>query len=211
MRLAWVAAMVSGLAVGACSLFGIREGTEEPRYTVLASPDGLEIRLYGPRLAAETTIAADAEDARYAGFRRLAGYIFGGNRAEASIAMTAPVAQQEAGQKIAMTAPVAQAPAEGGRWVIRFFMPAGYTLQTLPVPQDPAVALVEVPEQTMAVLRFTGARDGETVAARQSDLLRALEATPWRAQGTPVAWFYDPPWTIPFLRRNEVAVPVAPR
>ena len=26
--------------------------------------------------------------------------------------------------------------------------------------------------------------------------------------GDPVVWFYDPPWTLPPLRRNEVAVRV---
>ena len=207
---AGMAAMVSGIMLGACSMFGIREGTEEPRYTVLGTQAGLEIRRYDPRIAAETTIAADEDTARYDGFRRLAGYIFGGNHGQQKIAMTAPVQQQQAGQKIAMTAPVAQARV-GDAWVIRFYMPAGWTMQTLPQPDDPKVRLVEVPEETVAVLRFTGARDAATIAERQSDLLARLAQTSWRAAGEPVAWFYDPPWTIPFLRRNEVAVPVAAR
>jgi hypothetical protein len=210
-----IAALVSGLAVAACSVVGVRDGTEEPRYTVEQVTHGLEIRRYGPRIAAETTIAADEEAARNAGFRRLAGYIFGANQAQAKIAMTAPVTQRPAdgsgGAKIAMTAPVAQATGPGGTWVIRFFMPAEWTMATLPAPNDPAVKLVAVPAETVAVLRFTGDRGPDAVASHTADMMRALDDTAWRPAGTPVAWFYDPPWTIPFLRRNEVAVPVTAR
>jgi hypothetical protein len=210
-----IATLVSGLVMAGCSVVGVRDGTEEPRYTVEQVTHGLEIRRYGPRIAAETTITADEEAARNAGFRRLAGYIFGANRGGAKIAMTAPVTQQPGeaagGAKIAMTAPVSQATGPGGAWVIRFFMPAEWTMDTLPAPNDPAVKLVPVPAETVAVLRFTGDRGPDAVAAHTTDLLRALEDTAWRPTGTPVAWFYDPPWTIPFLRRNEVAVPVAAR
>ena len=205
-----MAAVVSGVLLTGCTVFGIREGTAEPRFSVLAAPNGLEIRGYGPRIAAETAVAADEEQARYDGFRRLAGYIFGANRAKSKIDMTVPVAQQK-GETIAMTAPVGQARGEAGQWVIRFFMPADSTLETLPTPDDPAVVLREVPGETMAVLRFTGFWGAEAIAARQTELLQRLEATEWKPAGTPLAWFYDPPWTLPFLRRNEVAVPVAPR
>ena len=205
-----MAAVVSGVLLTGCTVFGIREGTAEPRFTVLAAPNGLEIRSYGPRIAAETAVAADEEQARYDGFRRLAGYIFGANRAKSKIDMTVPVAQQK-GETIAMTAPVGQARGEGGQWVIRFFMPADATMETLPTPDDPAVVLREVPGETMAVLRFTGFWGADSIAARQADLLQRLETTAWKPTGAPLAWFYDPPWTIPFLRRNEVAVPVAAR
>jgi hypothetical protein len=129
----------------------------------------LQIRRYGPRIAAETTVDADNEAAaRNAGFRRLAGYIFGGNHDSARIAMTAPVTQEpsdaRSGQKIAMTAPVAQAVAADDAWVIRFFMPADHSMETLPAPNDPAVKLVTVPAETVAVLRFTGDRGPEAVA-----------------------------------------------
>ncbi|KAA5611337.1 heme-binding protein [Rhodovastum atsumiense] len=205
-----LAAMASGVLLAGCSVLGVRQGTEEPRYTVLALANGVEIRRYGPRIAAETVVAQDEMAARNTGFRRLARYIFGANRRQVKIEMTAPVAQGH-GEAIAMTAPVAQDRRPDGAWVIRFFMPAKWTMETLPVPDDPAVLLVQVPEQTVAVLRFTGWRDAGTIAGRQSELLRRLEATTWRAEGKPVVWFYDPPWTIPFLRRNEVVVPVLPR
>lgn len=210
-----MATLLGGLLLGACSAFGIRSGTEEPRYSVAGRVGDVEIRRYAPRLAAETTVPGDAYDARGEGFRRLAGYIFGGNQKRARIDMTAPVAQSTAGasaggERIAMTAPVAQAPvaqASGdGGWVIRFFLPAA--LSDPPAPNDARVRIVPVPEQTMAVLRFSGTAGEDVVASRRAALLAALSGTAWHPAGEPVTWFYDPPWTLPPLRRNEVAVPV---
>ncbi len=166
----------------------------------------VEIREYGPRTAAETTVQDDEVAARGDGFRRLAAYIFGANTAKQSIAMTAPVAQSS--ETIAMTAPVDQRRDAAGAWTIRFFMPAQFTLDTLPKPNDPSVRLVSVPPQTYAVLRFTGSTAPDAVAARTSELLQTLAQGPWHTTGPTLAWFYDPPWTLPFLRRNEVAVPV---
>lgn len=190
------------------SIVGIRSGTEEPAYTVARRVGDVEIREYGPRIAAETSIEADEEGARNEGFRRLARYIFGGNTTKSKIAMTAPVAQQQS-QKIAMTAPVAAQRGTAGEWVIRFFMPAEHTLDSLPTPNDDRVRLVEVPAETVAVLRFSGNYSPQTLAERTTELLDALHGAGIATQGDPVAWFYDPPWTLPFRRRNEVAVTVA--
>lgn len=187
------------------SIVGIRHGTEEPAYTVEQTIGEVEIRRYGPRIAAETTITADEEAARNEGFRRLAGYIFGRNTAKTKIAMTAPVAQQQS-QKIAMTAPVAAQRTSAGDWVIRFFMPSEHTLQTLPTPNDQRVRLVEVPGETVAVLRFSGVASPEAITRRTAELLAILKRNGLTAQGGPVTWFYDPPWTLPFRRRNEIAV-----
>lgn len=201
-----VVSVVSRVAEEAGSIVGIRVGTEEPAYTVEQVTGGLEIRRYGPRIAAQTTVTAD-KSALSTGFRRIAGYIFGGNHAKTKIAMTAPVVQ-ESSQKIAMTAPVAQTTSTAGESVVRFFMPAKWSLDTLPEPDNAAVTLVSVPAATFAVLRFTGDRGPDTVSARTSELLDRLRDTGFEPDGTPEAWFYDPPWTIPFLRRNEVAVPI---
>ncbi len=193
------------------SIVGVRSRTEEPPHTVEQRIDGAEIRHYGPRIAAETTVDAGEEASRSKGFRRLAGYIFGGNHSDTKIAMTAPVAQQSAGargEKIAMTAPVAQHAGGGGQWVIRFFMPADKTMDSLPQPDNPDVRLVTVPAQTVAVRRFTGSRSIDAVASQNAALMRALEKAGLHTDGEPAAWFYDPPWTIPMLRRNEVVVPV---
>jgi SOUL heme-binding protein len=201
--------LLSSIALGACSVVGIRSGTEEPRYTVLQKQDSLEIRQYGPRLAADTEVTGSEYSARYIGFRRLAHYIFGGNSTSGSIAMTAPVSQAGGSQKIAMTAPVGQEQGAPGVWRIRFFMPAQYTEATLPRPDDPAVHIVSVPAETYGVYRYTGSIDAAATAAANRELLHKLESSGWIPIGQPVSWFYDPPWTIPFLRRNEAAVAVA--
>ncbi len=224
-----IGAALSALLLGACSVIGVRSGTEEPAFQVVDRRGAIEIRRYDARLAAETLVAdaASEEEARGTGFRRLAGYIFGANRPAAKIAMTAPVELAgAAGRRIAMTAPVAQAPAPvagevagdvagggaGEGWRIRFFMPAAWTPETLPEPTDPMVRIVTVPPATLAVARFAGRPTAAAVAAEQAALLDALRADiAWRAEGAVTAWFYDPPWTLPPLRRNEVAVPVVPR
>ena len=187
------------------SIVGIRHGTAEPDFTVERRVGGVEIRRYGPRIAAETTIAAEEETARSEGFRRLAGYIFGGNTTKTKIAMTAPVAQQQS-DKIAMTAPVAAQRGAAGEWVIRFFMPAEHSLESLPVPNDERVHLVTVPAETVAVLRYSGVASLESIASHTDELLTTLRDNGFPTDGEPFSWFYDPPWTIPFRRRNEVAV-----
>ena len=192
---------------GVGALVGIRTGTEEPMSVREASVGDVEIRRYGPRIAAQTVVRGDEIEARNAGFRLIAGYIFGGNHRKTTIAMTAPVAQQN--EKIAMTAPVAQSRGAEGQSVIRFFMPSKWSMDLLPEPDDERVELVEVPGETYAVLRFSGNRSPATIAAKTDELLNALRDSDFQPSGEPVAWFYDPPWTLPFRRRNEVAVPVA--
>ena len=198
------------IAESALSIVGIRVGTEEPHYISTPIDDGVELRRYGPRIAAETTVAADEDRARNIGFRRLANYIFGGNHRDEAISMTAPVAQQSdrRGDEIAMTAPVGQSRTSDDRWTIRFFMPSKWTMDTLPTPDDDNVALVTVPGETVAVLRFSGDRGTAAVAAHTAELVGVLRDKGIDTAGEPVAWFYDPPWTLPFRRRNEIAVPV---
>jgi hypothetical protein len=217
------------LLAGVGQLVGIRAGTEQPPYEVVGRIGDAEIRRYAPQIAAETVVEGPVETARNEGFRRVAGYIFGDNTAKASVAMTAPVVQgrEAAGgsQSIAMTAPVVQAragrsesiamtspvvqqPAGAESWSIQFIMPSKYTLATLPQPNDPRVRLVEIPARTFAVVRFSGLGREDAVARHEKALDAALAGSSWRAVGEPVTWYYDPPWTVPFLRRNEVARPV---
>jgi hypothetical protein len=169
----------------------------------------VEIRAYAPRLAASVTVTGEQVPARSTGFSRLAAFIFGANTASTGIAMTAPVVQS--GTAIAMTAPVVQSAAEPGSWTITFYMPSGHTLATLPKPTDPGITLRELPGDTLAVHRFSGARDAAAIAKATTLLLGQLPTSAWEPAGDPVSWFYDPPWTLPWVRRNEVAVPVKPR
>ena len=207
-------ALGAALSTAACSTVGIRSGTEEPAYQQIAQVGDLEIRRYGDRIAAQTVVSGDSGEARNEGFQKLAGYIFGGNSERMSISMTAPVAQSDArggeSQTIAMTAPVAQTPSGTDRWTVQFFMPSAYTMEELPIPRDPAVELVVVPAETYAVLKFSGVGSVSAIESRKADLMSGLEGSGWTPQGEPVAWFYDPPWTLPALRRNEVAVRVEP-
>ena len=201
--------LISQIAESAGSIVGIRWGTEEPHYLREPLTDNVEIRKYGPRIAAETTVDAGEDRARNIGFRRLASYIFGANHREETISMTAPVAQQSGDDEIAMTAPVAQSRDVDNRWTIRFFMPSKWTMETLPQPDDDHVRLVTVPGETVAVLRFSGDRSADAVAQRTDQLRKTLRENAIEPTGEPVAWFYDPPWTLPFRRRNEIAIPVA--
>ncbi len=205
-----IAPALMSVALSACSVVGIRSGTPEPKYRVIGTVGAVQIRQYAPRIAAETTVHGSVYHARSQGFRRLAGYIFGGNRTRAKIAMTAPVAQASdaPSEKIAMTAPVDQSQSGPDAWTIRFYMPAGYTMETLPVPNDPKVHLVTVPAEDYAALRFSGVPNQTSVAREQARLLAALKSSAWTPAGEPAAWFYDPPWTLPFLRRNEAVVKV---
>lgn len=183
--------------------------TEEPAFALIEKVGSVEIRQYEARLAADVVVDGAEESARNAGFKLLADFIFGKNSASTPIAMTAPVAQQAAkSETIAMTAPVEQTPEATGRWRIRFYMPSKYVRATLPKPMNGAVKIVEVPRETIAVLRFSNSRSAEAVAEKTGILLATLSGSKWSATGTPTAYFYDPPWTLPFWRRNEVGVPV---
>lgn len=195
------------MALAGCSVVGIRSGTEEPSYRLLATVGQVQIRQYAPRLAASVTLRGDEIQTRAQGFRRLARYIFGANANDASISMTAPVAQSAAeSSKISMTQPVAQSQQSPGTWTISFFMPAKYTRSNLPKPVDPGISINDVPAETFGVLRFSGIPTTPSVVNASGELLSALSGSNWQPEGAPVAWFYDPPWTIPWLRRNEVAV-----
>lgn len=200
----------------ALSALGIRSQYEQPRFESIAWIKGdTEVRRYGPRLAAEVSVPApDEETGRDEAFKALSGYIFGANRAKADIAMTAPVAIEAAPQPIA-TAPVeiaTPAPAEpvagNGALTMRFFLPAPLTLESAPIPEDGRVRLLPRPGETLAVRRFSGAPSPSRLAAERRTLLAALAGSPWRPAGQPITFLYDPPFTLPFRRRNEVAVAV---
>ena len=191
------------VAETAGSVVGVRAGTEEPRFEAVERIGDIQIRRYGERVVAETVVEGSDEQARSDGFRRLAGYIFGGNIKAAS-----PESATRRSESIAMTAPVAQTSEGPARWRIQFFMPSRYRLEDLPKPKDAAVHLGTVPAATYAVLVFAGAYGGGAMKAKQSELLAGLAGSRWRPDGEVDNWFYDPPWTIPSLRRNEVAVVV---
>jgi hypothetical protein len=191
-------------------VFGVRL-YEEPRYDVIDRVgDRVEIRRYAPRLAAEVDLSLAGEAGRREAFQLLFAYIAGANRGSAigqgTIAMTAPV---EVGGRelVAMTVPV-ETSDSGGAAHMRFFLPAKYSLDTAPKALNPRVRLVTVSGETIATLRFSGS--GSALVERKAALIAQLAGSKWCASSEPYALFYDAPFTLPFLRRNEAAVAVVP-
>ena len=185
-------------------------GVEEPKFRAALAEGDLEIRLYAPVIVAETVVEGDWRTAGNAGFRRLANYIFGGNDGGRKIAMTAPVSQGRPGLRIAMTAPVAQE-RRGENWVVAVTLPSEYSLDRLPVPDDPAIRLRPVGERRVGAIRFSGSWDAGRFEAKAAELRRWLESKGEATIGEPVAARYDPPWTPWFLRRNEILFELALR
>ena len=189
--------------------FAVRD-IERPRYSVLEKRDGYEIRKYDQYVVAETTVSGDMRQTMNEGFTRIAGYIFGGNTTKASIAMTAPVGErQDASEKIAMTAPVVAGDETNGARVISFVMPSKYTLETLPVPDDPRVKLRAVAGHTVAALSFSWSSSPETVTAKKLLLASLLARDKVTVAGEPETAFYNPPWTPPFMLHTEILIPVS--
>lgn len=186
---------------------------QEPHYVTQARDGAFEVRHYGPRVVAETTVAGEWNEAGNEGFRRLAGYIFGKNRRDAKIAMTAPVAQApqknaEEGVTLPMTAPVGQH-RQGNSWTVAFTMPEGETLGTLPAPEDPRVVLREVPPACVAVVRFSGRWTDANMKQHEAALRRWANDRKLTVIGEAEVNRYDPPFKPWFLRRNEVWLPLA--
>jgi len=190
-------------------VFGIRL-YEEPQYEIIGRVAGnVEIRRYAPRLAAEVELPAGGRAARGQAFQLLFDYISGTNRTasgSSKIAMTVPVEVRD-NERIAMTAPV-QTAEDGATLRMIFFLPAKYDHDSAPAPRDDRVKIVTIPDETIAVLRYSGL--GRDFRERQAELVASLAGSKWRPIGSPSTLYYDAPFTIPFLRRNEAAVAVTP-
>ena len=191
-----------GLVMG-----GVAMGTEEAAYTVEKTEGEFQVRQYAPQVVAETLVEAGLEDAGNQAFRVLFRYISGENRTRSKIAMTAPVGQQRQGEKIAMTAPVSQERA-GDRWAVSFMMPSNQTLATLPEPADSKVSLRAVPARRMAVVRYSGVWSQDQYDRHLKGLRDWAAAQGLKVEGEPVWARYNPPFTLWFLRRNEIWLPV---
>lgn len=202
--------IVAGVAAVGAALWGpMASNVEQAKYTVVKSDGAFELRDYAPHIVAEARVKGEREAAINDGFRIIAGYIFGGNQPKQNVAMTAPVMQTSAGENVAMTAPVTQTAAgAAGEWVVRFVMPASYTMETLPKPNDERVELIPVAEQQFAVVRFSGTGSEENLAKQEALLRDYLAKYAIKTHAAATYAFYNPPWTLPFLRRNEVMIQV---
>ncbi len=185
------------------SMFGLRGAYEQPPYQVVKTlAANVEIRAYAPRMVVETDI--DGGDQGQA-FGRLFRYITGANTGAHLVAMTVPV-EQATPALVPMTLPVETA--RGATPVMRFFLPHAVVKAGAPPPTERGVRLATIPAETLAVIKYSGtatdvARAGETVKLR-----RVLAGAGYVAFGEPRYFSYDPPFAVPFLRRNEVALAV---
>ena len=197
------------LIFGALFFVTMGEGmaNEEAKYTVIMKEGNYELRQYESHIVAETTVDGDFDKAGNDGFRRLFKYISGENQKKQSIAMTTPVSQETGSEKIAMTAPVSQEQT-GGQWRIAFVMPSEYTLDTLPQPADPKVSLRQVPSRRMAAITYSGSWSRERYEKHRALLEAFVQKKKLQPIGAPVLARYNSPFTLWFLRRNEVLVPV---
>ena len=185
--------------------------TEEAKYTLIEKDGAFEVRAYDSKLIAEVVVEGEMSAATSAGFRLLADYIFGNNTAASGrsekISMTAPVTVENRSEKIAMTAPVAIQSEQKG-WRVWFVMPSHYTLATLAKPNNPQVAIKLVAPKRYAVVRFSGWVDEDKKQAKEKELRAWLTAKHMTSTGQAELARYNPPWTLPFLRRNEVLLEI---
>jgi len=183
---------------------------EEPKFSVLEKNPPFELRSYAPMILAEAQTEGDLDEASSQGFRLIAGYIFGQNQVSEKIAMTVPVAVEEQSPKsakIAMTAPV-NIESNAGKWTVSFVMPSEYTMESLPKPLNPRVQLRQIPAVKRAVIVFTGFNSENKVAEKTLELEEWMRSKNLQAVGVPRFAGYNPPWSIPFMRRTEIMIAV---
>ena len=201
--MSWFIATIIIITLIAFIFWGpIVSNVEQAKYTVIEKHDNIEVRDYAPMIVAEIEIFGDRESAINQGFRSIADYIFGNNTAARKVAMTAPVIQH-ATEKISMTAPVTQIK-QGESWIVKFVMPASYTMQTLPKPNNKAIKLKETVMMRYVVIRFSGLASMQNLEKNTSKLKKFTNEKHLKIISEPVYAFFNPPFTLPFMRRNEV-------
>jgi SOUL heme-binding protein len=203
----WVIAATAVILLGVALWGPILSNVEQPQYRVVERVRNIEIRNYAPMIVAETDVSGERHKAISEGFRTIADYIFGNNSSAQKVAMTAPVTQQRI-EKIAMSAPVTQQ-GERNAWHVRFVMPSTFTMRSLPQPKNTAVKLKEIGPKSFAVIRFPGVAGENSLKRYTQELNEFISEKDLTAQSAPTYAFYNPPWTLPFLRRNEVMVEIA--
>jgi hypothetical protein len=186
---------------------------EEPTYALIKQDESFELRLYEPRLIAETTVSGDIKQASSSGFKAIANFIFGNNQHPSSgqaedISMTAPVVLQSRSPE-AFTESSSSGEQHEKTWQVSFFMPRQYKLETLPKPNNKAVRVRSLAASYAAVMRFSGFSGAEKVAKNTLALQQWIQQQELNAVGTAQLARYNPPWTFPFMRRNEIIIEVA--
>lgn len=194
MKKKWfIISVITGIVlIGIITLGPIMSNVEVPSYKVVNTANNIEVRQYSPMIVAEFQIKGQREDAIGDGFRLLADYIFGNNITHKNIAMTAPVQQQKIDDM----------------WRISFVMPSEYKMNKLPKPISELIRLKEVPAEMFAVITFSGQNSDKNLKKHEEKLIEYIQSQNLLARGEPKYAFYNPPWTLPFMRRNEVMIEV---
>jgi len=198
------------LAAVALTFTGTVMATEEPQFSILEKTPPFELRSYAPMILAEVKVEGNLDEASSQGFRLIAAYIFGQNQVSEKIAMTSPVVvegQAPQSAKIAMTSPVT-IESNAGQWTISFVMPAEYTMESLPKPLNSKVQLRQIPAVKRAVINFTGFYNENKIAERTLELEEWMKSKNLQGTGAPKFARYNPPWTLPFMRRNEIMIDI---
>lgn len=200
--------IVTSTLLSACSMFG-NSGVDIAPYNVLEKDGAVEIRRYDTMVLATADMPGGMDQGDNQAFQKLFDYISGANVTADKIAMTAPVFMQEKqeGQKIEMTAPVFMSENEN-RETMSFVLPSSFTFETAPKPTDPAVRLEKVDNFTVVAIDFSGFLNQSNIQTHRQTLENWLKASNYMQTAPYQVAGYNPPWTIPFLRRNEILIPV---
>lgn len=166
--------------------------TEQPDYQLITSEDPIEIRDYSPMILAEVAVCGERKEAAKQGFKILADYLFGNNTSNQKMAMTAPVLEEQ----------------DMDKWKIRFVMPKQYPFETLPKPNSKEIRLISLPARRLAVIRFSGFANDDTIKEHTNQLQAYIFDKNLKSSKEILLAFYNPPWTLPFLRRNEVMIEI---
>ena len=193
------------------TLFSVQlMATEEAEFTLIHKENNFEIREYSPRIIAQVSVSGNFNDSSSAGFKSLADYIFGNNAINdksQKIAMTSPVVAEPTSEKITITAPVL-AEGKNSEWLISFVMPKEYSMESLPKPNNSAVVLIERPKEKYAVVVFSGLVRESSYNEKATLLNEFVKIQGLSSVGSLLIARYNPPWTLPFFRRNELMVKV---
>lgn len=185
---------------------GIRN-YEEPNYQTIVQEDQFEVRQYSDVLVAQASSPGTYKESSGQNFERLAGYIFGKNKANEKMDMTTPVLQEQQSQKLDMTVPVLQQQSNTN-WTMTFVLPSKYSIETVPTPLDENVTVKVLPEIKVATLQYSGKMNENNIQKHTQMLEDWVIKKGFNAVSSPYSAAYDPPWTLPMLRRNEIHIPI---
>ncbi len=204
-------AIIINLLLTGCDVLGYSSFFEQPNYRVLAKLSGsIEIRKYEMRTFAESRVNGTGMTARRNCFRLLLNYISGANANTEKIRMTVPVSTPNIQSKEPDMDTTAKS-FKDNSYTMRFFLPEKFDIKSAPTPQNKDVSIGSIPTRIEASIRYNGSQSDSRAKIHQERLISALNSSEWRPTETPSALYYNPPFSIPIFRRNEIIVPVEKR